>query len=215
MQTVWEFLVKGGITMIPLGLCSLVGLAIVIEKFITLRRSRILIPEVVAVVDGLATTDDVPLVLSVCEKHNGPLPNIVRTALENRHLPRDEMKEVILDQGRQEIRTLERGLVALETVAAICPLLGLFGTVIGILKVFNVISRMGVGQATALSGGISEALITTIVGLAIAIPAVVAYNYLTSRAENLVLDIENHTSSLMRKIQSFKITAVQTKNAIS
>ncbi|MDZ7343143.1 MAG: MotA/TolQ/ExbB proton channel family protein [candidate division KSB1 bacterium] len=208
MQTVWEFLVKGGITMIPLGLCSLVGLAIVIEKLITLRRSRILIPEVVAVVDGLANPDDVPLVLSVCQKHNGPLPNIVRTALENRHLPREEMKELILDQGRQEIRSLERGLVALETVAAICPLLGLFGTVIGILKVFNVISRMGVGQATALSGGISEALITTIVGLAIAIPAVVAYNYLSSRAENLVLDIEKHTTALMRKISLFQLNSI-------
>jgi biopolymer transport protein ExbB len=208
MQAVWEFLVKGGITMIPLGLCSLVGLAIVIEKLITLRRPRVLIPEVVAVVDGLANPDDVPLVLSVCQKHNGPLPNIVRTALENRHLPREEMKELILDQGRQEIRSLERGLVALETVAAICPLLGLFGTVIGILKVFNVISRMGVGQATALSGGISEALITTIVGLAIAIPAVVAYNYLTSRAENLVLDIEKHTTALMRKISIFQLNSI-------
>lgn len=208
MQTVWEFLVKGGITMIPLGLSSLVGLAIIIEKLITLRRPRVLIPEVVAVVDGLANPDDVPLVLSVCQKHNGPLPNIVRVALENRHLPREEMKELILDQGRQEIRSLERGLVALETVAAICPLLGLFGTVIGILKVFNVISRMGVGQATALSGGISEALITTIVGLAIAIPAVVAYNYLTSRAENLVLDIEKHTTGLMRKISVFHLNSM-------
>jgi biopolymer transport protein ExbB len=204
MQTVWEFLTKGGITMIPLGLCSLVGLAIVIEKFITLRRSRILIPEVVAVVDGLATADDVPLVLSVCEKHDGPLPSIVRTALENRHLPRDEMKEVIIDQGRQEIRTLERGLSALETVAAISPLLGLFGTVIGIYRIFQVISRMGVGQASALSGGISEAVITTITGLAIAIPVAVAYNYFTNRAENLILDIEKHTTALMRKISSFQ-----------
>jgi biopolymer transport protein ExbB len=209
MQTVWEFLAKGGVTMIPLGLCSLVGLAIVIEKFITLRRSRILIPEVVAVVDGLATADDVPLVLSVCEKHDGPLPSIVRTALENRHLSRDEMKEVIIDQGRQEIRTLERGLSALETIAAISPLLGLFGTVIGIYRIFQVISRMGVGQASALSGGISEAVITTITGLAIAIPIAVAYNYFTNRAENLILDIEKHTTALMRKISSFQTNEYQ------
>jgi biopolymer transport protein ExbB len=209
MQTVWEFLTKGGITMIPLGLCSFVGLAIVIEKFITLRRSRILIPEVVAVVDGLATADDVPLVMSVCEKHDGPLPSIVRTALANRHLPREEMKEVIIDQGRQEIRTLERGLSALETVAAISPLLGLFGTVIGIYRIFEVISKMGVGQASALSGGISEAVITTITGLAIAIPIAVAYNYFTNRAENLILDIEKHTTALMRKISSFQTNEYQ------
>ncbi|MDZ7290784.1 MAG: MotA/TolQ/ExbB proton channel family protein [candidate division KSB1 bacterium] len=208
MQTVWDFLVKGGITMIPLGLCSIIGLAIVIEKIITLRRSRILTPEVVAVVDGLNKSEDVPLVLSICEKHNGPLPNIVRTALENRHLPKEEMKEVIIDQGRQEIRALEHGLGALETVAAVSPLLGLFGTVLGIFKIFQVISRMGVGQASALSGGISEAVITTITGLAIAIPTSVAYYYFTNRAENLILDIEKHTTTLMRKISSFQTNAV-------
>jgi biopolymer transport protein ExbB len=80
----------------------------------------------------------------------------------------------------------------------------LLGTVIGIFRIFQVISRMGVGQASALSGGISEAVITTITGLAIAIPTAVAYNYFTNRAENLILDIEKHTTALMRKISSFQ-----------
>ena len=203
MAAVWQFLVKGGITMIPLGLCSMFGLAIVIMKALSLRRKNILIPEVVSVVESIASPKDVALVLAVCEKHSGPLPNIIKTALVHRGLPRDEIKELIVDQGRQEVRSLERGLVALETVAAISPLLGLFGTVIGILKIFNVISQMGVGQAAALSSGISEALITTIVGLAIGIPAVVAYNYFTNRAENLILDIEKHTSEVMSKLRSF------------
>lgn len=204
MDTVWNFLSKGGIIMIPLFLCSLVGLAIVIEKLISLRRRVVFIPEVISLIENISSPKDIALVLTVCEKYRGPLPNIVRSALQNRHLSREELNELILDQGRQEIRTLERGLVALETVAAISPLLGLLGTVIGILKVFEVISELGVGQATALSGGISEALITTIVGLAIGIPAVVAYNYFTNRAENFVLDIEKYTTSVILKLRSFR-----------
>ena len=204
MEAIWQFLVKGGITMIPLGLCSVVGLAVVIEKLITLREKRILIPEVVAVAENISSPKDVTLVLAVCEKYSGPLPNIIRTALVHRNLPREEMKELILDQGRQEVRTLERGLVALETVAAISPLLGLFGTVLGIFELFEVISKVGVGQLSMLSGGIAEAVITTIAGLAIGIPAVVVYNYLTSRAENLILDIEKYTSALLLKLRSFE-----------
>jgi biopolymer transport protein ExbB len=94
--------------------------------------------------------------------------------------------------------------VILETVASIAPLLGLLGTVIGILKVFNVISSLGVGQARAMSGGISEALITTIVGLSIGIPALVGYNYFSSKAERLILEIEKNSGILLRKVTRFK-----------
>ena len=92
----------------------------------------------------------------------------------------------------------------LETIAGIGPLLGLFGTVLGIFKVFNVISAVGVGQAQAFSSGLSEAIITTIVGLAIGIPAVVFFNYFTNKAETLVLEIEKYSSSLVKKVASFK-----------
>lgn len=203
MESVWHFLQQGGITMIPLGLCSVVALAIVIEKAFSLRRRKVLTPEVMSVISSITSPKDIELVTAVCQKHNGPLSNIVRTALEHRALPREEMKEIIVDKGRQEVRILERGLVALETVAAISPLLGLFGTVLGILKIFRIISQMGVGQASALAGGIAEALITTIVGLAIGIPALVVYNYFTKRAENFVLDIEEQTAELLLKIRSF------------
>ena len=98
---------------------------------------------------------------------------------------------------------MEKGLVILETIAGIAPLLGLLGTVIGILKVFDVIAEIGVGQATALSGGISEALITTIVGLSIGIPAVVVYNLFTNKAERLVLEIEKYSALLLAKVSSF------------
>jgi biopolymer transport protein ExbB len=208
MQAIWDFLVKGGPTMIPLGLCSVVALAVALEKLWFLRRKRILIPEVVAVVENLRHEEDVDLTLKICSKYDSAFPNIVRVALENRDLDREELKELINDRGRQEVRSLERGMGVLETVAGIAPLLGLLGTVLGILRVFNVISDVGVGQAQSLAGGIAEALITTIVGLCIGIPALVAFNYFTHRAESFVLDIEEFTAELMLRVRRFNQSRV-------
>jgi biopolymer transport protein ExbB len=204
MKNIWDFLAKGGIIMIPLFLCSVTGLAIIIEKFISLRRRKVIVPEVVSVLENVKNVNDLGLAVSICEKHNGPFANIIRISLENQGLPREDIKETLVDQGRQEIHQLEKGLGMLETIAGIAPLLGLLGTVLGILKVFRVISVMGVGQATALAGGISEALITTIAGLFIGIPALVAYNYFSSRAEALVLEIEKYSNRLLNKIAAFK-----------
>lgn len=216
MTEIWQFLVKGGIIMIPLALCSVLGLAIVLEKMLTLRRKKVIFPEIVNVLDNIQGPEDIGLALSICEKHDGSFANIIRVGLENRNLEKEEIKEALLDQGRQEVRTLERGLVALETIAGIAPLLGLLGTVIGILKVFDVISQLGVGQATALSGGISEALITTIVGLSIGIPAVVVFNYFLDKAEDLIVEIEKHSAALLKKVASFKSTnKVKEADAIS
>jgi biopolymer transport protein ExbB len=204
MEHVLEYFSKGGFIMYPLLLCSIAGLTIVIEKLISLRRKKVIIPEIVSVIDNIKGSGDIGLALSICEKHQGPFANVIRVGLESRELPKDEIKENLEDQGRQEVHQLERGLVVLETIAAIAPLLGLLGTVIGILKVFNVISVMGMGQATALSGGISEALITTIAGLSIGIPMVVAFNFFTNKAERLVLEIEKYSTAVLKKVAAFK-----------
>ena len=201
LLTVWNFLAKGGIIMIPLGLCSLIGMAVVIEKSISLRRKKVIIPEIVSVLENIRSEEDVHLAISICQRHNGPFPEIILTVLKNRALEKNDLKDLVEESGRQEIRTLEKGLVALETVAGVSPLLGLLGTVIGILKVFNVISEIGTGQAAALSSGLSEALITTIFGLSIGIPAVVFFNYFVSKAEDLILDIEKYSSQLIIKIK--------------
>jgi biopolymer transport protein ExbB len=203
MKNIITFLAKGGITMIPLFLCSIAALAVAIERAIALRRRQVIVPEVVSVLENVKGTKDFGLALSICEKHHGPFANVIRLSLENHGLPREELKEALLDQGRQEVHRLERGLGVLETIAGIAPLLGLLGTVLGILKVFKVISVMGVGQATALAGGISEALITTIAGLFIGIPALVAYNYFAHRSEALVLEIEKYSNRLLNKIHAF------------
>lgn len=195
-----EIFQKGGIMMYPLLFSSVLALAVVVERIWSLRSKKILIPEIVAVLEQVNKFEDFSLARSVCQKFTGPFPHIVLACIDNRDLPTDELRVTIEDEGRQQIRQLNRGLVILETVAGVAPLLGLLGTVLGMIKVFAVIQELGVGQAKALSGGISEALITTVVGLFIGIPALIAYNYFTSRSENLTLDIEKYTLMLLNKI---------------
>lgn len=205
---------KGGIVMIPLLLGSVLGLAIVLERAFSLRYRNVLVPEIVSAISKIRGREDLRLAERICEANQGPFANIMLATLRNRDLPKDELKEVILDQGRQEVRTLERGLVMLETIAAASPLLGLMGTVIGMIKVFNVISQQGIGQASVLSGGISEALITTVTGLAIGIPALVAFNYFTNKAESLVMDIEKHSATLLRRFRFLAESGEEADHAV-
>jgi len=203
MSGLWDMIQKGGICMIPLLLTSVVSLAVVLERSFFLRRKRILRPEVLALLEGIKKPEDVEVILNSLHHHNGPFLNIVRVGLNNRGLSKEEIREAIVDQGRQEARILEKGLVILETVAGIAPLLGLLGTVLGMIKVFRVITEQGLGQTQSLSGGISEALITTVVGLTIAIPTLVAYNYFTHKVEDLVLEFEKYSSHMLNKMERF------------
>lgn len=211
----WNTLMQGGILMIPLAACSVLALWVILDRSWNLRRLRVVTPEIVAAIDGLVDRDDMARARSVCERHPGPFATIVRVALDHPRLSRAELRERIEDQGRQEVVQLERGLSLLETVAAIAPLLGLLGTVFGMIDVFEVVSRQGAGQAQSLAGGIAEALITTAAGLSIGIPALVAYNYFAGKAERLVLEIEDHTNRLVRKVQRLEPRRVSAEPALS
>jgi len=195
-----EWFKSGGIMMYPLLLSSIIAVAIIMERFFNMRRKKILVPEIVNLIEHFFSKQDIDLARNICAKYKGPLPNLIRLALENSNLERNEIRELLEDQGRREIRELERGLSLLETVAVVSPLFGFLGTVLGMEKVFNVIKELGVGQAAALSGGIAEALITTIAGLFIGVPALIFYNHFTSKAENYVLDIEKYSNYLIQKI---------------
>lgn len=202
----WETLLQGGVLMVPLAACSVLALWIVFDRAWHLRRDRVVKSEIVDLIETLQGPGDVPLARSICGRNPGPFSSLVLTALEFRGRSREEMREAVEDQGRQEVARLERGLGVLGTIAAIAPLLGLLGTVLGMIDVFEVVAREGAGGAQGLSGGISEALITTATGLSIGIPSLVAYNWLVGRAERLVLDIEAHTNRLMKKILGFSTT---------
>jgi len=201
---IFEFLQKGGYLMIPLAICSVLSFAVIIEKLINLRVKKIIVPEVKSVVTSLTSEDDITLALSVCDQHKGVLSSLMKLVLQHKGTTYLAMRDELSDNGRQEVRVLEKGLVILETIAAVTPILGLLGTVVGMIKVFNVISVQGVGEASALSGGISEALITTAAGLTVGIPALIFYNYFSKKTEDLILDIENISNNLLKKIIEFR-----------
>lgn len=205
MTNIIQTLSQGGLVMIPLALCSIMALAIIIEKFLSLRRKKIFNPEIISVVKNISDPNDFALALSVCNNYQGSFSNLVQIIIKNFHQPLEDIKEDVADQARQEIRFLERGLTVLETVAAIAPILGLLGTVLGMIKVFAVISVQGVGDAISLSAGISEALISTAVGLSIGIPTLVFYNYFERKANSVILDLENICNDLIRQIRRFKL----------
>jgi len=199
----WEVILRGGVMMIPLFICSIVGITIIFERLYSLRQKKIVKSEIINLIENINASEDISLAKSICKENPGTFSNIVQVGLDNIHLQRDDIRQLIEDQGRQEVRILSRGLVTLETIAGISPLLGLLGTVLGMIRVFDVISLEGVGGAAKLSAGISEALITTVTGLSIGIFALVFYNFFSSKAEAIVLDIEKYSSNLIQRIKKF------------
>ena len=185
-----DILISGGPVMIPLGVLSLVALAIIIERLWVLRRSNFLENSTVQTLSGLLASGRYDAAVEFCRRHPGPFTDLVSALVENRHAPYEELKEILEDTGRLQLMGLQRGLPALATIVAGAPLLGLLGTVIGMIKIFSVVATAGSGITEQLSSGISQALITTATGLVIAIPALFTHSYLESRAVSILSDIE-------------------------
>ena len=185
-----DILISGGPVMIPLGVLSLVAFAIILERFWVLRRSRFLENATVQTLSGLLASDKFQGAIDFCRRHPGPFTDLVTALVENRQAPYEELKEILEDTGRLQLMGLQRGLPALATIVAGAPLLGLLGTVIGMIKIFAVVATAGSSITEQLSSGISQALITTATGLVIAIPALFVHAYLESRALSILADIE-------------------------
>lgn len=200
MEEAWSLLRQGGPVMVPLALCSIFALAVVLDRFWALRRKRVLPGELLAAARRFRAGDDPGSVLAPCDSRPGPLASVLSALLEEPPRERELAVERVQTAGRRAVRELERGLVALEIIAAISPLLGLLGTVLGMFNTFQVIAEQGLGDPGALSGGISQALITTIFGLGIAIPTAVAQSYFSHRVDDLVLEIEEHGGELVDRL---------------
>ena len=186
----WEIVRAGGPFMWPIILCSIAAVGILLERLWTLQRKRVLPQDLLKKVSELAERNQVnPKVIEALEK-NSPLGRILAVALANRHRGRQIMMERIEDTGRHVVHELERFLNSLGTIASISPLLGLLGTVTGIIRAFNAVMLGGMGDPRMLAGGISEALITTAGGLAVAIPSFIAYRYLRGKVERIVVEME-------------------------
>ena len=186
----WELVLAGGPFMWPIIVCSIAAVGILLERLWTLQRKRVLPDDLLKKVSDLAAKNQVtPKVIEALEK-NSPLGRVLAAALANRDRGREIMMERVQDTGRHVVHELERFLNSLGTIASISPLLGLLGTVTGIIRAFNAVMLGGMGDPRMLAGGISEALITTAGGLAVAIPSFIAYRYLRGKVERIVIDME-------------------------
>lgn len=197
----WELVQSGGWLMLPILVCSILASGIIIERFWSLQRKRVhpenLLAAILKLIENESLTQK-----NIEEIASGsPLGLILATGLENRKFPRERMKESIEEVGSHVAHELERYMNMLGTIAVITPLLGLLGTVIGMIKVFTAITVVGVGDPGQLAGGISEALLTTAAGLCVAIPSLIFHRYLKRRIDELVVSMEREALKLLDLMQ--------------
>ena len=193
----WEIIRSGGGFMWPIILCSVAAVAIVLERLWTLQSDRVIPPDLADKVWKWVEADQLNDKLILAIERNSPLGKLLAIGLNNRHKPRAQLMERLEDSGRHVVQELERFLNSLGTIAAVTPLLGLLGTVMGIIHAFNAITAHGVGDPRVLSGGIGEALITTAAGLTVAIPSLISYRFLRGKVERLVVQMEKEAMKLV------------------
>jgi biopolymer transport protein ExbB len=194
---VFEIIKSGGWMMLPIILCSIVAMTIVVERFWSLQRNKILPPELVPQVWKLSREKKLDDTVLRRLKTSSPLGCILAVGLANRHHGRDVMKEYIEESGRKVVHDLERYLNTLGTIAAIGPLLGLLGTVFGMIDIFSSLMQHGAGDPSVLAGGISVALITTAAGLTVGIPSLIFHRYFERLVDEYIVDMESEALKLI------------------
>ncbi len=192
-----ELIKAGGLLMWPILLCSVISLAIIAERFWSLREKKIAPKNLVAKVWQWQKVGHLDQKRIQALSSSSPLGLVLSAGLINRAHTREIMKESIEETGRHVAHELERFLNTLGTIASISPLLGLLGTVIGMIKVFTVITAQGVGDPSVLSEGISEALITTAAGLSVAIPSLMFHRYFSGRVHELTITMEQEALKMV------------------
>nr|WP_235727592.1 MotA/TolQ/ExbB proton channel family protein [Kangiella shandongensis] len=195
--TLFDLFKAGGWTMIPIAICSLIAMGIIVERFWALKRERILPKHLVAQVWTWIKQGQFDKTKMRDLKNSSELGEVLTAGLLNHQHGREAMKASINEAGRAVVVRLERYLNMLGSIALVAPLLGLLGTVIGMIKVFTVMRIEGVGNADALAGGISEALVTTAAGMAVAIPTLVLHRHFIRRVEELVTDMEQEALKMV------------------
>jgi biopolymer transport protein ExbB len=203
-----EIVQAGGWLMLPIIACSVMAVAIVLERLWTLQEKRVLPALVANQVWEWVQHNQIDAQQVQQVHQSSPFGQVLAAGLSYRHSPRDVLKEAVEDAGRHAVHGLERYLNTLGTIAAISPLLGLLGTVSGMIRSFTAITTQGVGNPAVLAGGISEALITTAAGLTVAIPALIAYRYLRGRVDGLVVQIEKESMRFIEALLHQQRTGV-------
>ena len=198
----FEIVKAGGIMMGPIILASIVAAAIFLERLWTLQSKRVLPAELTEKVWRWVEQRQIQDKHIAALQQNSPLGKILAAGLANRNRDRTIIRESIEDTGRHVVHELDRFIGTLGTIASLSPLMGLLGTVFGMIRTFNAITTSGIGNPASLAGGIAEALITTAAGLTVAIPALLAYKYLRGRVQALVVQMEKEAIKLVEAIET-------------
>jgi biopolymer transport protein ExbB len=195
----WQFLKDGGPVMFLLVPTSIVGLAFIIERGLALRWKKIIPPEVEKALELCRTKEDLGMLHGICQQQSSALGRPLLIGMEHLQWPKGENSGAIQTRARHEIAQMERGLVVLEIVTGIAPLLGLVGTINGLITLFGGLSHGGLGDNTAVAHGISIALNATLSGLLIAIPALIAWSYYSKKVETLAIEMETLCDGFLRR----------------
>lgn len=203
VQSVWDFMVKGGVMMIPIGLCSLIAMTVVVERLISLRRRKVIPP---AFLSGLkeklnGSPNDPARAIEFCGADASPVANVFAAGIKRLGGPIELVERHIQEAGQREVLRLRKYLRVLSVIAAISPLLGLLGTIFGMITAFQTVamSADALGKTELLAGGIYEAMITTAAGLVVAIPVLICYHWLSAKVQKLVMDIDQMTVAFVEE----------------
>jgi biopolymer transport protein ExbB len=215
----WDFFQRGGIAMYPILFCSIMAVGVFLERLWALRGNKLIPQKFVQAFQDEVRQGKLKDAAELCDRHaSAPIARVARAGLAQHGRGADMIKFTVSENGAQEALALERHQYILSTVAYLCPLLGLFGTVSGMIKAFEVISHHTVVDPPLLAAGISEALITTYAGLAVAIPAVVMDRYVQSRADALSQELEKQSAAITQELilqsseeRSLKLLASSTR----
>jgi biopolymer transport protein ExbB len=198
-----DLIIKGGIFMYPIIFCSILALALFLERLWVLRRKHIIPENFIQQVGELLKKQKISEAILLCQRDMSSIAKIFLAGLKNTQKGMWLVKEAIEERGGREAIILEKNVDILSTIANLTPLLGLLGTVSGMIKTFNAISAQGVANPAPLAGGIAEALITTAAGLCIAIPTLVCYRFLKDKAGSLIFEMEENSIKLVELIESY------------
>ncbi|HNQ89340.1 MAG TPA: MotA/TolQ/ExbB proton channel family protein [Verrucomicrobiota bacterium] len=195
----WQFLVAGGPFMFALVLTSVVSVAFIIERGLALRRGKVAPPGLEAALERFQPGEDLNNLKLLCQQQSSSLGRLVLTGIEHLHWPKADNADCLQTRARHEVVQLERGLVVLEVIVGIAPLLGLVGTLHGLITLFGDLGRTGLADNSVVARGIAIALNTTLMGLLIAIPTLIAWSYFTKKVESLAVEMETLLDEFLRR----------------
>lgn len=204
MSEFLDLMRQGGWPMIPLSICSVAALAVVFERAFALRRNKVIHPEIVRILHEFGDPDggSPSHSLAVCQRTPGAFARIAEELIQLRNLSHAQLLETMHAVGRTHVARLERGLTMLEIIANVSPLIGLLGTVLGMVTVFDAVTSKGLGDPQVLAAGISQALITTIAGLCVAIPALAFHGVYTKRVDELSIEMQERATAFLAKLHT-------------